>query len=55
MSRLPTVGGDTDNWGTVLNDYLTETASTAVLAASPSAGATTISLATVPTGLALGR
>jgi hypothetical protein len=22
MSRLPTVGGDNDNWGTVLNDYL---------------------------------
>lgn len=22
MARLPTVGGDTGNWGTVLNDYL---------------------------------
>ncbi len=25
-SRLPTVGGDTDNWGTILNDYLTQIA-----------------------------
>jgi hypothetical protein len=23
MTRLPTVGGDSGNWGTVLNDYLT--------------------------------
>jgi hypothetical protein len=22
MSRLPTVGSDNDNWGTVLNDFL---------------------------------
>jgi len=22
MSRLPTVGSDSDSWGTVLNDYL---------------------------------
>jgi len=25
-SRLPTVGGDSDNWGTILNDYLTKLA-----------------------------
>lgn len=24
MSRLPTVGGDTGNWGTVLNDFLSQ-------------------------------
>ena len=54
MSRLPTVGGDTDNWGTVLNDYLTETASTAVLANSPTVGATSFDLAVVPTGLIVG-
>ena len=24
--RLPTVGGDTDNWGTILNEYLTQIA-----------------------------
>ena len=25
MSRLPTPGGDNDDWGTVLNDYLQQT------------------------------
>lgn len=27
MSRLPTPGGDNDDWGTVLNDYLQQTLS----------------------------
>ena len=25
MSRLPTPGGDNGNWGTILNDYLSQT------------------------------
>lgn len=54
MSRLPTVGADGDNWGTILNDYLTEAAGVGVLSNSPSAGATTFGLAVVPSGLAVG-
>jgi hypothetical protein len=27
MSRLPTPGGDDDNWGTILNDYLQQSLS----------------------------
>lgn len=54
MSRLPTVGGDSGTWGTVLNDYLTETAVHTTLADSPVLGATTLEVATVPPGLAVG-
>lgn len=54
MARLPTVGGDTGTWGTVLNEYLTESASLATLATSPSAGATTFDLAVVPGALRVG-
>lgn len=53
MSRLPTVGGDSNTWGTVLNDYLTQTAGPAVLSADSSIGATTLSVA-VSTPFAIG-
>lgn len=54
MSRLPTIGGDYDSWGTVLNDYLNETAGVAVLSSSPTVAATTLDLAVVPSGLKVG-
>lgn len=54
MSRLPTIGGDYDSWGTVLNDYLNESAGVAVLSASTIVGATSVSLAVVPSGLTVG-
>lgn len=54
MSRLPTVGGDNDAWGTVLNDYLTKTCSFAALSASPSAGDGTVSIAATGPGFASG-
>ena len=44
MSRLPTVGGDTGTWGTVLNDFLTDQATVFALAASTAAEATTLTL-----------
>lgn len=54
MTRLPTVGGDTDAWGTILNDYLTQTAVHTSLASSPAVGETTFDVASVPHGLAVG-
>lgn len=54
MTRLPTVGGDGDVWGTVLNDYLTQTGVATALATSPSAGATSFDIASLPHGLSVG-
>lgn len=54
MTKLPTVGGDSGTWGTVLNDYLTESAFHTALSDSPSATDTTVDLAVAPPGLVAG-
>ena len=54
MARLPTVAGDLDAWGTVLNDYLTETSNLTALSDAAVISDTSIELAVVPTSLRVG-
>lgn len=51
MTRLPTVGSDTDAWGTLLNDYLLREARQTSLVSSTIAGATTFDVTDIPAGL----
>lgn len=54
MTRLPTDGGDSDTWGSVLNDYLTESAFHTALDGDVSSGATTFDVSVAPPGLIVG-
>jgi hypothetical protein len=51
---LPTVGGDANTWGAVLNDYLSASATATALATSPVATATTFDVAVVTPNLKVG-
>jgi len=49
MARLPTVGGDTGTWGTVLNAHLTASITKHSLASSSAIGASSVTLDVAPT------
>jgi hypothetical protein len=53
MSRLPVVGGDTGNWGTILNDYLLVSHAADGTLNSNVVGATQTNLPSVATGMLL--
>lgn len=54
MSRLPTTGGDTDAWGAVLNDFLTETVPHTALNGNSSATTTSVTVAHLLPGMVTG-
>lgn len=54
MTRLPSDGGDSDTWGSVLNGFLRDTVNYAALSSSPSSGDTTITVSHMPPGMIVG-